>query len=267
MIPAKLYATIKLLALGLTFLFLSTCAPSVTAPPRPPLNPKEIEGALSKIIEQAKKTRTLFSTGRIHVNGRHGELEATVVIAAARHPDRIKIEITHPWGRPLLHILMDTYGIRVLSFTEKRLYTGQPGDPVLPDVLNIPVKKEVLWSIIRAYPVLPRYHQVVSEPGPRLVFLTRGGEKMAIMDMDPGGCRPQSVVFPAHETEVDYQNFQTEGENIFARETMVRDKEDNALHIDLKAMAFNEPIPETIFTLTVPDDFIRMHLSQKRKVP
>ncbi len=239
----------------------------MTAPPRPPLNPTEIKAALSKISAQDQTTRTLFSTGRIHVNGRRGELDATVVIAAAKDPDRIKIEITHPWGRPLLHILMDTSGIRVLSFTEKRLYTGRLGDPVLPDVLNIPVKSEVLWSIIRAYPVLPPYHQVVSEAGPRLVFLTREGEKAAVLHTGPEGFIPQSVVFPAHETGIEYQDFQTEEENVFARETAVRHQEGNILTIDLKAMTFNEPIPKEIFALRVPADFTRMRLSDERKVP
>ena len=78
---------------------------------------------------------------------------------------------------------------------------------------------------------------------------------------------PQSVVFPAQETRVEYKNFQTEEANSFARETAVRDKEGNSLRIDLKAMAFNEPIPEEIFTLTVPADFTRLRLSDEREVP
>ncbi|MDZ7697004.1 MAG: hypothetical protein U5R49_08825 [Deltaproteobacteria bacterium] len=259
--------TIKPLAVVSAFLLLSTCAPSVTAPPRPPLTPTDIQAAVGAISSQDKTTRTLFSMGHIHVNGRQGELEANLVIAAAKNPDRIKIEITHPWGRPLVHILMDTSGLRVLSFTEKRLYMGQPGDPVLPGVLDIPVKREVLWSIIRAYPVLPPYHQVVSEAGSRLVFLTREGEKAAVMHMDPEGFIPQSIIFPAQETGVVYKDFQTEKETIFARETVVGDKEGNTLTIDLKAMAFNEPIPKAIFTLRVPADFTKMRFSDERKVP
>lgn len=259
--------TIKSLAVAAAFLLLSTCAPSVTAPPRPPLTPTDIQAAVGEISSQAKTTRTLFSTGHIHVNGRRGELDATLVIAAEKDPDRIRIEVTHPWGRPLVHILMDTSGLRVLSFTEKRLYMGQLGDPVLPGVFDIPLKREVLWSIIRAYPVLPPYHQVVSEAGPRLVFLTREGEKGAVMHMNPKGFIPQSIIFPAQETGIVYKDFQTEKEAIFARETAVRDQEGNSLSIDLKAMAFNEPIPKEIFILRVPADFTKMRLSDERKVP
>lgn len=267
MIPAKFTLTIKFLGVISALIFLFACAPSVITPPQPPLSHPETKQVLEALKRQDKAAQTLFSTGSISIKGHHGDLDASVLIAATKAPLRVKIEITHPWGRPLVHILVQESRIRVLSFSEKRVYSGRMGDPIFPGLLNIPVNKVLLWSIIRAYPVLPPYDRVISEVGPRLTFLTNTGKKMATLYMGPAGSKPQSILFPPQNAQVRYEDFQKDGKRVYARKTTVIDRKENELSVELKNMGFNDPLPKEIFALKVPPDFHAIPLSDQRQTP
>jgi len=267
LIPAKLTLTIRCLGVISALILLSKCAPSVISPPRPPLSHLQTREVVASLNRQDEAAQTLFSAGSISIKGQHGALDASILIAAAKNPLRIKIEITHPWGRPLAHILVQESGIRVLSFSEKRLYSGRLGGPIFPGLLTIPVNKMLLWSIVRAYPVLPSYDRVISEPGPRLTFLKNTGKETVVLHMGPEGLRPQSVIFPPQDTRVRYADFQNDGKMVYARKTTVTDPEENQLTVELKNMVFNDPMPPEIFALKVPADFDTIPLSDQRQIP
>ena len=256
------YVPIKILA-ALAAIFLTTsCAPSVISPPGPPLNHQEINRVAAVIDAQNQAVQTLFSSGSISLKGRRGELDAEVLMVAARDPYRIKIEITHPWGRPLAHVLINDAGLRFLSFPEKRLYVGQLGDPDLSRHLTVPLDDAVLWSVVRAYPVPPPYTAAISRKAHQITLLTQSGKEQAVIHMGPQDQYPASLFFPRQETEVTFSDFDHQGKIMYARKIRVNGERGNKLSLRLKTMVFNEPLAPEIFKLNIPADVTIQPLSE-----
>ncbi|MCP4668686.1 MAG: hypothetical protein GY849_20270, partial [Deltaproteobacteria bacterium] len=90
------------LALFLLAPVLLQCrAPLSVQPPAPPLSPQEIEHRVSEFMDQQDRVTAFFSSGRLKVKTKDSESEANTLIMGTRDPFRIKIEITHRWGRQL----------------------------------------------------------------------------------------------------------------------------------------------------------------------
>jgi hypothetical protein len=98
----------------LLFLALSSCATLYK-----PLADRDVEIILASIQAQERKVFSFYTTGSLLLQDRDLESESNVLIVGNRNPLKIKIEVTHPWGRPIVHILIEEKNLQVLSFTEK----------------------------------------------------------------------------------------------------------------------------------------------------
>ncbi len=237
-------------------LLLSCCARVAITPPSPPLDHQAITGIVSAFKKQGVAVRTLFSSGTITLDIKGSESEATVLIVATRDPSKIKIEITHPWGRPLLHILIKGSSLEILSFTEKRLYSGQIGTHDLSRLIPVPLSPELLWALARAYPVLLKYNRVLSLKGNQITLLDQRGDKIQVIDLYPESDLPHRVSFCQQNAEMTFSDFQNNGSIRYAKEIEMNSPENNArLALEIRQMIFNKPVPKAIFRLETPLDF------------
>ena len=240
----------------LLLLLLSCCARVAITPPSPPLDHQAITGIISAFKEQGAAVRTLFSSGTLTLDIKGSESDATVLIVATRDPSKIKIEITHPWGRPLLHILISGSSLDILSFTDKRLYTGQLGTHDLSRLIPVPLSPELLWTLARAYPVLLKYNRVLSLKGNQITLLDQREDKIQVVDLYPESDLPHRVSFCQQNTEVIFSNFQNNDGIRYAKEIEMNSPDDNArLALEIRQITFNKPVPEAIFRLETPLDF------------
>ena len=240
---------------------LQCCAPLTISRPSPPFDSKEIADIVFAIREQDSAVRTLFSSGRLTFLGQASESDATILIVGTRDPSRIKIEITHPWGRPLLHILVDGPRIDILSFSEKRLYYGRLGSLGLSSLLPVRLDLSHLWILARCYPGLKGYDRAISLKGGQITLLSETGEKTEVIDLIPGSLLPRMVSFPEQNTRVRFSDFEDDDGILYAREMRLIDPEDETrVVLDIRRMVFNNPVPEEIFKLVIPADFEAVHL-------
>ena len=71
-----------------------------------PFSDTQVETIVSRIQEQDKKVSSFYRVGRVLAKKGLWEQEARVLIAGTKAPFRIKVELTHPWGQPIAHILV-----------------------------------------------------------------------------------------------------------------------------------------------------------------
>jgi len=247
----------------LLLLLLSCCARVAITPPSPPLDHQTITGIISVFKEQGVAVRTLVSSGTLTLDIKGSESDVTVLIVAIRDPSKIKIEITHPWGRPLLHILIMGSSLDILSFTDKRLYSGQLGTYDLSKLIPVPLSPELLWTLARAYPVLLKYNRVLSPKGNQITLLNQKGNNIQVIDLYPESDLPHRVSFCQQNAEMTFADFQNNGGIRYAKEIEMHSPEDNAqLALEIGQMVFNKPVPGAIFRLETPLDFELVPLSE-----
>jgi len=236
-------------------LLLCGCA-QLEIVPSPPLGPQEITGIISAFKEQERAVHTIVSSGALTLKAQGSESEATFLIVATRNPSQIKIEITHPWGRPLFHVLIKDSCLDMLSFSEKRLYRGRLGSSELLKWIPVPLNHDLLWTLARAYPVLPTHDRVQSMRGGQITLVDSSEEPMQVIDLYPQTSLPKKVCFCRANAEMSFSQYEDNSGILSAREIGVNDTEDHAqLTLEIRQMAFNKPVPQQIFKLQTPRDF------------
>ena len=263
----------KQIPLGVFFLlcfasfFLQCCAPVSIRQPSRPFDHKKINDLISMSREQEMRVHALFSSGRLTIKRRGSEVELDALIAGVRDSGKIKIEITHPWGRPLLHILLNEKRFQILSFSEKKYYSGYLGsfDPsgFFPGILD----PDQIWTFVRGYPVIRKHNRAVSLKENQATLLNTNGEFVQVIDFHPQSSPPCSVFFPEQGIKITFSNFQNEDGIYYARKVGLNDpRTGSQLTFDLKQVVFNKAIPEEIFQLEKPVGFetILPHSAEER---
>jgi hypothetical protein len=213
--------------------------------------------------EQEKKVSSFYTHGSISVKDWKWESEADILIAGIKDPLRIKIEITHPWGRPILHILIDNKDLKVISFNEKRLYLGD----FTPEALSrfFPGRlfgPDLIWAVLRGYPYLIKHHSIAS-PGANQISLLNQKER-EVIDLYPENLLPRLVSFPAQQIDLTFSEFQDNDGIYYAREVKVNSiKGSKDLILKSGKKVFNKTIPKQIFILKRPPMFETVYLEEK----
>lgn len=239
-----------------SLLVLQACAPLFRKPPAERLDQARIREILSTVREQENLVNTFFWSGRMVVEENDVENEAGAFVAGSRNPFRIKIELTHAWGRPLLHLVIQGERIRIVSFVEKRYYEGNFRHFGRWRLFPAGLGPTRTWSLLRAYPVLEPYVDAVSTQGNQIALLDREGRVVQRIELDPRTNFPGACIFPRQGLEISFSAFHKGPSILYARETRVTGEgQDASLQMKVKQMVFNRTIPETVFDLEIPPDF------------
>ena len=173
-----------------------------------------------------------------------------------RDPLRIKIEITHPWGRPVLHLLVYETRVHAVFFTEKRYYSGHLGTPGASGFFLCRLHPGQIWSLVRGHPVLWNCDHAASFEGNQITFLSKKEEIVQVIDFYPESSLPHLISFPEQDIEMSFSDFHDKKGLYYARNRKLYDPEsETTLVVDLKQTLFNKPVPEAIFKLEKPPGF------------
>jgi len=256
-VDTKQTLQITFLSLLLIFVSLQSCAPvAVKHPYYPPFTDQEIADILLALKDQETAVHSFFSSGRMTFQGDDSEFEASVLIVGTRNPLKIKIEITHFWGRPLFHIIIKEDRIHILSFPEKRYYVGNIGESVTSNLLPVRLDTNQLWAVGRGFPTLCKYNRVVSSSVDQISLLNGTGAPVQIIDFYPENNLPLQTLLSEQGLQVSFSNFENDNNIQFAQETLLFDQKTEAvLKINIKQMVFNKAIDASIFDLTIPSGF------------
>jgi len=245
------FSTIFLIAV-----ILQSCAHVRVEPPQPPFNDREISDILLSTKNQEDAVHNFFSHGRITLQGNSAEFEADALMIGFRNPFRIKLEITHYWGRPLFHILITETRLHILSFLEKKYYVADVREPIPRDLLPVKIDSNQLWALGRGFPNLSRHKRAVSNHGNQIALLNGEGEAVEVIDFQTEKFLPAQVLFPEQGLMLSFSDFATDNHIQFAKESRLYDPTyGGRLVFNIRQMAFNQTIDRSIFELDVPPDF------------
>jgi hypothetical protein len=254
---------LKTCLIAIAVLFVAGCAGIERRLFERPFDPEVVADLKSDLLDQSEKVQSLFSSGRLQVRGWRGqELEATIFSAWVRSPVKIKIEVTHPWGQPILHLLVDGENFRLLAFGERKLYTGPFTARSLSTLLPAELDQSLLQDLLRAYPGLDPDQRAHSEEPNRISFYGPEGDGVRIIKFDRETLRPMEVMLPRQNIRLVFSDFESVDGIRFARETaLVHPLGGRRLIHRVETIVFNRTIPDQVFSLQAPPGFDTVFLS------
>lgn len=233
------------------------CVPISFRPSAPPIGPKELADIVSVFQEQDSRVHSFISYGGVTLKALFYEFQAGILIAATRDPLKIKIEVTHPWGGPLLYVLIQGTRLDMLSFPEKRYYMGHLGkSSPLSDIFPVRLGPHQIWALLRGYPALESFDRAVSLKGDQISLLNSKGEGMEIIDLYPDSNLPRMTLYPEQDIRVTFSDFENDDGIYYARKIGLYDPKARAtLELASKTVIFNKAIPDSVFDMAIPSDF------------
>ena len=246
-------------------LFLFILLPYCTTVPKPPikepLSGQSVKKIMATIREQDDKVFSFYATGRLLAGDWYGQSEANILTAGTKRPFRIKIEITHAWGSPILHILIDRKRLEVLSFKDKTLFLSPFTSEALSEFLPGDIDPEFIWGALRGYPNLINHDEVKSLRKDQISLFQGKGEAVEVIDLYPESQLPKLVLFPEKQITLVFTDFHNDEGIWYSRDVAVSQKgEKRKLTLQNMTFVFNKPIPEEIFSQNKPPTFETRYL-------
>jgi hypothetical protein len=223
----------------------------------PNFTKEEVKEILEDFRRQDSKVTSFFASGRMLIEDIDGSTEVLSLVVGKKEPVEIKVELTHPWGRPLLHVLIKGEEVHVLSFAEKKYFTGAINDLEVARILpGSGGKINYLWGLLRGFPVVPDFQKAVPLQGRKISLLDEEGKKAQIIQFNPKTDLPSAIFFPEHWTKMLFSDFAISQGIKYSKKIEARDqKTDRGIRMEIEKMTFNKTIPEAIFELNIPPGF------------
>jgi hypothetical protein len=262
----RIYFTnkVRFFAFIITALFPLSCAVVQRPVPQEPFVIYEVERLILNIRDQQNKVSSFFASGSVLVKGWIGKSEADILIAGVKDPFKIKIEVTHPWGNPIFHFLIDSERVEALSFSEKKIYLGDLTPEALAGLLPETLcDRDLIWSVLRGFPLIERYHKAESSRKNEISLLNKEGGDVEIIRFYSESPLPEVVLYPEKSLELLFSEFKEKSGIYYAEEVTVNNIEGaKDLVLKLNKMFLNNHIPDEIFTLEKPQNFETVYLDE-----
>jgi len=221
-----------------------------------PLSDEELRNVVALLKSQEERVNVFFTSGHMTVKDWYWDQEANVLTAGTRTPLRLRIEITHAWGQPILHLLVTGGTFKALSYGERKLYMGDLTPGALSRFFPADLDGDLIWELLRGFPKLRKDGRVESRKPDAVTLLDRNGNERAIIELDAQSMLPRRSSFPEQKVAVGYGDFQQAEGILYAREVRVTPLEGTrALTLKHEKMVFNKAIPDEIFRMQIPPGF------------
>lgn len=245
-----------LLSLYAFSLSLQSCASIGLAPGNKPLKGREISDAFFHLSREDLKAETFFGTGQLTVEGRDTYSRAPILFIGRRNPLELRIEVTHPWGKPLANMLVKTDGFLLVAFQEAKYYVGDGAAMSRQGILPLQLSPIELWGVARGYPFLEGFKPVF-DGVPDGIGLK--GEYGKVIRLD--GLNPVAALLPEKEIEIAYDDFTLEAGVAFAKEVRITSSRDGlTVTVKREQMEVNTALSDDIFRIEIPEGYERVRI-------
>jgi hypothetical protein len=251
------------------FLAFQCCSPLTVKPPA--LNEERVAALVSAFVAQESVAKTLFFSGTLTFKNQNTENAVQILMITDATPradrkswadtqvcpyGRMKIEITHPWGKPLTHILIEGQRLCILDFTEKRIYRGSLKSKRLSQRIPVPLNCSILWSLARAFPALLKHREAASIAENQFALMDHMGDKVQHFELYSSEPLPRRVCFCKQNATIVFSDFEDDDGILYARQMRFHGPDHKVgLEIDIDQMTFNTPLPKAVFSMEAPPDF------------
>jgi hypothetical protein len=197
--------------------------------------------------------------GRVVAKDGLWEQQTHLLAAGTKAPFKIKVELTHPWGQPIAHILVLGKKLEVLSYGEKTVYVGSFPTKALSRFFPGRVNEDLLWAVFRGYPAPPPRGRVVSLKAGQISVLDDKGKAVETLHFE--GLQPETISFQEAGVSLGFSDFREEKGIRYAQKVRVAHEEDRKkLTLGNGKVFFNKTIPDQIFVLEKPPGFTTVYL-------
>ena len=247
----------------LTFLF--GCAPLVPYPPTPPFSQKEAARLIASLKTQGDEVTSFQGIGKLRFKDGEQESEANLLAVGSR-PLRVRLEISHPWGRPLFFVVVDNKHTQAVSFVEKKVFRGEWSRlPVRPfSVLTLDLNS--LWMVLSgSVPILP-HARAASLKQHEIRLFDEQEEVREIIAFFPDSRLPRSVYFPDRRITVVLSDYEHSDWGLKpSRIVIMSEGHNQSAEIRYKHLRINRSVPEEIFRLAPPPGFEIVDLNPQER--
>jgi hypothetical protein len=235
--------------------FLFGCAPLVPYPPIPPFSQEEIAQLIAGLRAQGDQVTSFQGFGKLRFKHGEGESESNLLAVGSR-PLRVRLEISHPWGRPLFFVVVDEKHTQAVSFVEKKVFRGDLSRlPVRPfSVLMLDL--DFIWKVLSGSVPILAHSRAASLKQHEIVLLDTEEEAREIITFSPGSRLPRSVHFPDKGITVVFSDYERSDWGLKPTRIVITSQVHNqSAEIRYKRLLMNETVPEEIFRLAPPPGF------------
>jgi|WetSurMetagenome_2_1015567.scaffolds.fasta_scaffold22075_3 hypothetical protein len=210
----------------------------------------EAQKIVSDIESSNDLISSFYSMGVVSIKGWLMDSDADILIAGIKAPLTMKIEITHSWGKPLLHVLIKDNQLEVLSFQEKTLYTGVYSPEALSRFLpGLNMSQEMIWAILGSRPPMMNHNAVTPEPG-RVKLVDGDGREVETVFLPVIGHIPTRLSLPSQSLNVSFTDIRDNNGISYAGEIELKGlKGGKDLALKISSMSMNPNLPDQIFTM------------------
>jgi hypothetical protein len=237
----------------LVIVSLMGCAPLRPLPPAKPFSRDHARHLISQMQAQADEVFSFVGMGKLLF--REGGQETDMnLLAVGKRPSRLRLEVTHTWGKPLLYIVADKQNTSVLSFAEHTFYSGPSSQLDTRLFFLFELDLDAAWAILSGrIPILP--HRKIESLRPNEITLFNGhGEAVERLFFPSGRSLPASIHLPTRGFTVVLSRFKEGTLGPYPSKVTIAQGDERQLEIRYKSLDLNRPIPEEIFTLNPPPD-------------
>lgn len=261
-LSAKSWFRLLLFFIVTFFLFLlCSCSTLFKTSSQPPLSKQEVETILSGIQEQESRVFSCYMSGQLTVKNWIRNSDFNLLIVGTKEPYRIRIELTHPWGPPVVHWLIDRTTLKELSFQEERLYISAFTAETLSEFFPGNFDIDLIWAVLRCYPNLLEYQKAISLESDQISLLDEKGNVVEIIDVSRDNLLPKQVSYPQQGIKMIFSDIQEYQGIHYARKIKVKiSNEKGSLVIENNEIGFNRAFPEEIFVIDKPPLFETIYL-------
>ncbi len=254
-----------LVSISALLLISGSCAPLHKPAPAERLTASDADRILSGIMSQNEWIRSFYALGVISIKGSLLGADADILITGVRDPSfALKIEITHSWGKPVLHILIKEGRINVVSYQEKIKYSGTFSPEALSKFLpGLSLNQEMIWSVLSGRPPVLS-HDVVAVSGSDMISLrSNDGIDLEVINFPSGTSIPKKIAFPVQSLDIFYSDMKEDKGIPYAGGISLSGKNlEKDLELKIRKMAFNAKVPDLIFMLETPSDYRTVDLDE-----
>lgn len=231
---------------------------------------------MSAFSVQESVAKTFFYSGTLNVKDQDTENSVQILMITDASPradtddragtdacpyGRMKIEITHPWGKPLTHIFIEGQRLHILDFTEKRIYRGSLKSRRLSRRIPVPLNHSILWSLARAFPALLKHRETASIAANQFTLMDSMGDTVQYFELYSGEPLPRKVRFCKQNVTIAFSDYEDDDDIRYARHMNFYGPGHKVnLEIEIDRMTFNAPLPNAVFSMEAPPDFKTVHL-------
>lgn len=243
--------------------FLSGCVSLRPAPVALNLSDRQLAALIAQMALEQQKADSFFINGILDIKNWYGDAEVAVLAVGTRNPFRLKVEVAHSWGTPLLHILIDQDRMEVLSFSERTYYFGAFKPQWMGRFLGVELSPDIIWATLRGYPLILASDDGRIEGSNPITILDKDNRPLEQITVHPETLLPAEVVFPQSKLCLRFFEFQESDQMLFAKKIEIaRMDKKPVLSLRYTEAIFNREVPSQIFSLQKPAGFKAVELNE-----